>query len=72
MYYIYKAKINLKKESDISGSFNIYMDMPNIVVETKRKMTDNQIENSKNKLKNILKNRFNMINLDVELINIIN
>lgn len=71
MYYIYKAKIDLKRESDITGSFNIYMDLPNIVVETDRKLTDNQLDNSKTKLKQILKNKFNMTNLDIELINII-
>jgi|ETNvirenome_6_85_1030632.scaffolds.fasta_scaffold04600_4 hypothetical protein len=71
MYYIYKAKIDLKKESDVSGSFKIYMDLPNVVIETSRKLTDNQIANSETKLKQILRNRFNMTNLDIELINII-
>lgn len=72
MYYVFKAKIDLKKEAAITGTtFKISMDLPNIIVESTRKLTNNQIGTATEKIKQLLKNRFKMTNIELEIINII-
>lgn len=72
MYYVFKPTINLKAEADVTGNFNLFMDFPNVVLETKKELTDIQIEGAKTKVKNLLRTKFGMTNIELEIINIIN
>ena len=71
MYYIFKPTINLKTEADVPGTFNLFMDFPNVVLETKKELTDNQLDGAQLKVKNLLKTKFGMTNIDLQIINII-
>jgi len=71
MYYIFKAKINLKKESEITDDFKLFMDLPNIVLETAQNIEDDKIKSTKDTIEHLLKTKFKMNNIDLELINII-
>ena len=72
MYYIFKPKINLKLETDVVGDFNLTMELNNVILETNKELTDAQILVAKNKIRGLLRTKFSMANIELEIINVIN
>lgn len=72
MYYIFQPKIDLKKETKVTGVFEVSMLMNNVFIETDKKLTDKKIEEVRDKTEKMLQQKFNIGDLTLTLINIIN
>jgi len=72
MYYIFQPKINFKKETKVTGSFEVSMDLSNVYIETKKKLTTEKIEEVRDRTEKMLQQKFNIGNITLTLINTIN